>query len=93
MAVYVDNMRAYYGRMIMCHMIADTDEELHEMADKIGLKREWHQSPNTYRSHYDISISKRALAVLEGAVEINMQQLGAIMKQKRESLENKSENS
>ena len=40
MTVYVDNAFIKMGRMLMCHMIADTDKELHEMAQLVGLKRE-----------------------------------------------------
>lgn len=31
MAVYVDNFYAPYKRMLMCHMAADTLQELHDM--------------------------------------------------------------
>ena len=51
MPVYVDNMKAQFGRMIMCHMVADTDEELHAMAAKIGVQRKWHQKAGTPHSH------------------------------------------
>ena len=81
--VYVDDMRAPYGRMIFCHMLADSDEELHAMADKIGVARRWHQEAGTYRSHYDISLTKRALAVQHGAVEITMRQTGEMMRHRR----------
>jgi hypothetical protein len=75
MSVYVDDMRAKYGRYIMCHMLADTDAELHAMADLIGVHRQWWQSPaETSGSHYDIALSKRALAVTHGAVEITLRQ-------------------
>lgn len=77
--VYVDNMRAPYGRLIMCHMLADTDDELHAMAATIGVNRRWWQSPEkTSGSHYDIALSKRALAVAAGAVEITLRQAGAM---------------
>lgn len=79
MTVYVDNMRAPYGRLIMCHMLADTDDELHAMADRIGVARRWWQSPaKTSGSHYDICLSKRELAVTAGAVEITMRQAAAM---------------
>ena len=47
-------------------MTADTLEELHEMADKIGLKRSWFQG-NSNTPHYDIAASKRVLALENGA--------------------------
>ena len=79
MTVYVDDMRAKYGRMVMCHMLADTDEELHSMAERIGVARRWWQSPaKTSGSHYDIALSKRAAAVAAGAVEITLKQAGAM---------------
>ena len=84
--VYVDDMRAPYGRMVMCHMLADSDEELHAMADRIGVQRKWHQKAGTYRSHYDIALTKRALAVKFGAVEIDRYGLAEILRSRRMAL-------
>lgn len=83
MTVYVDSMRAKFGRMVMCHMLADTDEELHAMAAKIGVARRWHQAPPKTDSHYDIALSKRALAVKDGAVEITWKQAGLMCMRRR----------
>jgi len=84
MTVYVDDMRAPFGRMIMCHMIADTDDELHAMADKIGVARHWWQSPpKASGSHYDIALSKRALAIKCGAVVITARQCAAMNGRRR----------
>lgn len=86
MTVYVDDMRVPYGRLIMCHMIADSDDELHAMADRIGVARRWWQSPEkTSGSHYDIALSKRALAIAAGAVEITWRQCGAMNARRRAS--------
>jgi hypothetical protein len=83
MAVFVDDMRAPYGRMIMCHLLADTDEELHAMAAKIGVARRWHQKAGTPHSHYDICLSKRAIAVSLGAKEIDRRGVSEIIRRKR----------
>lgn len=78
MTAYVDDMRAKFGRMVMCHMVADTDEELHAMAARIGVARRWHQAPPKHDSHYDIALSRRALAIAAGAVEITWRQCAAM---------------
>ena len=85
MAVYVDNMQAQFGRMKMCHMIADSTEELLAMADRIGVARKWIQSAGTAREHFDIAMSKRALAVEAGAVEVTMKELVRMTRARRES--------
>lgn len=85
MAVYVDNMRASYGRMTMCHMVADSTEELLAMADMIGVDRKWIQNAGTHREHFDIALWKRAAAVRLGAKEITLKQLGLILNAKRKA--------
>jgi len=83
MAVYVDNMRARYDRLIMCHMLADSEQELHAMADLIGVSRRWHQSPPQHDSHHDIALSKRALVIAAGAIEVTWRQAGCMAKRRR----------
>jgi hypothetical protein len=72
------------GRMKMSHMLADTDEELHAMADRIGVDRKHHQNGMS-GSHYDIALSKRALAVQSGAVEITLRQAAMMTKHRRQT--------
>ena len=87
MAVYVDDVRHSYGRMVMCHMLADTPAELHAMADAIGMQRRWYQSPDKSSfPHYDLSLTRRTLAVAKGAKEITRQEVGAYMKRVKAKL-------
>lgn len=69
MTVYVDDMRARFRDLIMCHMIADTEAELHVMATRIGIARRWYQG-----DHYDVSLQHRVLAVTYGAQQITWRQ-------------------
>lgn len=77
--VYVDAAIWPYGRMTMCHMLADNLEDLHAMADKIGVARRWFQNKPEF-PHYDICKAKRAMAVQIGAVEIDRRQFVALVK-------------
>jgi hypothetical protein len=81
MTVYVDNMKAPFGNMTMCHCWADTREELFDMMTRIGVQHKWFQRPDEPGAlpgmkasweHFDIAQSKRALAVQNGAVEVCM---------------------
>ena len=77
MTVYVDDVQHKFGSMLMCHMWADTLEELLAMADRIGVNRKWiqgHKELSTGKGkhaswlHFDIAQSKKLLAIERGAV-------------------------
>lgn len=77
MTAYVDDVRHGFGRMVMCHLWADTLDELLAMADTIGVARKWIQGHpslsfgkhrNASWVHFDISLTKKALALAAGAV-------------------------
>lgn len=75
MSVYVDprfnggvwNCEGY----MWCHMRADSKEELHAFAKKIGRKRCWYHRGD----HYDLTPSFRAKAVAAGAIEVTPEEL------------------
>jgi predicted DNA-binding transcriptional regulator AlpA len=69
MTVYVDDVRHAFGRMILCHMWADSLPELLAMADLIGVQRRWlQQPPRASWVHFDIALVKKSLAIAAGAV-------------------------
>lgn len=75
MSVFVDLPTHKFGRMIMCHMIADTYDELIEMVDKIGVERRWIQKEGSKYEHFDISKGKRELALRRGAINLTTKEL------------------
>jgi hypothetical protein len=75
MSVYVDDMEANFGRMVMCHMMADSTKELLAMADKIGVARKWIQKRGTRYEHFDICKSKKMQAINRGAIEMTQREL------------------
>lgn len=81
MTVYVDDMYKYpmgqFKRgnrtMKMSHMIATDEQELHALAQKIGVARRHYQ-----RDHYDICMAMRETAIKFGAVPITLRQLACM---------------
>ncbi len=78
--IYVDEPNKRYGRMLMCHLFSADTEELHLMADRIGIKRKWFQ--DTKYPHYDICKSKRSAAIDLGAVPVDNRRMVLIMQGK-----------
>lgn len=78
MAVYVDDARHRLGRMVMCHMLADTDDELRAMARAIGVPERHHQG-----DHFDVCLRSRARAIAAGAVEVTQRQAVQIRRRLR----------
>lgn len=68
--VYVGKREYKFGRMKMSHMIADSLEELHDMAEKIGMRLEWFQN-KPGKPHYDVPMFRKKRAILAGAIEVD----------------------
>ena len=64
------------------YLLAD---ELLAMADRIGVDRKWIQKAGRHDEHFDIAMTKRALAVAAGAIEVSMMDLGRILRERREA--------
>lgn len=90
MSVYVDSLEVYgdenapkcFQFKPSCHMYADTLDELHEMALRIGMKKSWFQNHKSL-PHYDLNPSKRKLAIMAGAIEQTTSQLVEFMRRLR----------
>jgi Protein of unknown function (DUF4031) len=89
MACYVDTVRSYPEAGLhfteFCHLLADTRDELHAMADEIGMPRRFFQD-HPWRWHYDLPAHLRVLAVERGAVEVTMREVANLLRRRRPTL-------
>jgi hypothetical protein len=61
-AVYVDDARIRWRGMEWSHLVADTPDELHDAAERLGLRREWAQDKGR-TLHYDLPEHLRMHAI------------------------------
>ena len=84
MTVYVDVLMNHGWKMRghqvkNCHMFCDGDlEELHKIAESIGMKRSWFQNKRV--PHYDLREVRRNDAISMGAVEVSRREAVTIWK-------------
>ena len=86
MAVYIDKMRpvrvvvGHRTYRTACHMMADTPEELAEIAATIGMKPE-----GQHNDHFDLlSQRKRQLALDAGAIPVTSARLVELRRKRRQ---------
>lgn len=81
MAVYVDQPIWRWAGHKWCHMLADSEEELHRFASAIGVHRLLYQGPpKTSAPHYDITGLERARALKLGAIACNREEIVAVFR-------------
>ena len=89
MTCYVDTVRHYGDRGLRftdyCHLLADSREELHAMAEAVGMPRVAFQD-HPWRWHYDLPAHLRAAAVALGAREVTLHDVGALLKRRKADL-------
>jgi hypothetical protein len=72
LTVYVDPIIAWGWKPPFdkgsCHLTADTLEELHAFAARLGMRRAWFQD-HPLCPHYDLTPGRREVAVRLGAKE------------------------
>lgn len=90
MACYVDTVRSYPGTGLryteFCHLLADTRDELQDMADELGIPRRFFQD-HPWRWHHDLPEHLRSRAIELGAVELTMHEVGALLRSRRVALD------
>jgi hypothetical protein len=85
MAVYVDDSRIRWRGREWSHLMADTSEELHAFAARLGLERAWfHRTPaRPWKDHYDIPEAERQAAIRRGARPITCRVAAEMLRAKR----------
>jgi hypothetical protein len=89
MTVYLDDWRqpARLGPLDdrWSHLVADTDEELHAFAARLGMQRSWFQANarRPHQAHYDVPDRLRPEALALGAVAVTWRQVGRMMRARR----------
>jgi lysophospholipase L1-like esterase len=73
--VYVDPLlrwasNARFPYRQSCHLFADHEDDLHLVAARVGMQRDWFQIGNKGVPHYDLNAERRDLAIRLGVIPL-----------------------
>lgn len=88
-AAYVDSEEILWRGKLWCHLVADSLDELHAFAAKLGLRRTWFQSSGY--PHYDVTVPMRARALKLGAVDADRETIADRCKRLKVELRQQSQ--
>lgn len=91
MSVYIDDafIDATVGsadrrfRSRWCHLVADSSEELLQVAERLGIDQRWLQRRGEPGEHFDLPEPRREHAVQYGAIEISWRESVALVRAHR----------
>lgn len=78
--VYVDDAGIWSAGRLWFHMMADTDDELEEMARKLDLNGNWRHG-----DHYELTANKRKQALTLGAKPITSKEMVELRRKRKVS--------
>lgn len=82
----VKNIKSKWYHLVS---IPKNNKKLIEFAEKIGLKKEWIQKADSLECHFDVTESKRKLAIENGAKPITALELGSKLWDEMMKIKNK----
>ena len=85
MAVYIDDYRVRWRGREWSHLIADSTEELHGFAARLGRRhlRFHHKPARPWKDHYDVPEAKRREALRLGAKPITSREAARLLRARR----------
>jgi hypothetical protein len=86
-ATYVDELIWESRGRRWCHLTADSTDELHELAARLGLLRQWFQSKpdRPWHDHYDLPEELRDQAIACGARPLTTREAARRQSERREA--------
>lgn len=84
MAVYVDDAIWHWQGRKWCHLMADSEAELHRFAGHLGIHHmSYQEPPKTSAPHYDITGFERDRAIRYGAIPCRREEIVAVFRRVR----------